>query len=124
MSSVGNGASSSPAGGGQDASDVSRANLKADATDSLLQTAEKLVLSFLALFDVITAARVLLKSPQEANLLVVPIPGQAAPPKDSDAAKPEFRVKQLQVRHLCTESCLSFCLLRSQPVDVHVACAM
>ena len=71
---------------------------KPAATDSPKQAAEKLVWSFLMLFENLVSARTLLKSLQEASLLVTPLPGQPAIEKGQEVATAEAFVKKLQVR--------------------------
>ena len=88
-------------GAAKEAADKKELTLKSDPTDGLPHAAEKLLLHTLHLFDQMTQARVLLKSPTDANLLVVPMPGAAQPDKDSEAAKPESVVGKLQVSRSC-----------------------
>ena len=71
---------------------------KPAATDSPKQAAEKLVWSFLVLFENLVSARTLLKSLQEASLLVAPLPGQPAIMKGQEVTAAEAFVKKLQVR--------------------------
>ena len=85
----------------KEAADKKELTLKPDPTDGLPHAAEKLLLHTLHLFDQMTQARVLLKSPTDANLLVVPMPGAAQPDKDSEAVKPESVVAKLQVSRRC-----------------------
>ncbi len=92
---------SAGSGAAKEAADKKELTLKPDPTDGLPHAAEKLLLHTLHLFDQMTQARVLLKSPTDANLLVVPMPGAAQPDKDSEAAKPESVVGKLQVSRSC-----------------------
>lgn len=71
--------------------------VKPDPADSPKQAAEKLVWSFLVLFENLVSARTLLKSLQEATLLVTPAPGQPPLTKGSDTSTAEAFVKKLQV---------------------------
>ena len=71
--------------------------VKPDAADSPKQAAEKLVWSFLVLFENLVSARTLLKSLQEATLLVYPAPGQPTLVKGSETSTAEAFVKKLQV---------------------------
>lgn len=66
-------------------------------TDSPKQAAEKLVWSFLVLFENLVSARTLLKSLQEASLLVTPLPGGTPLEKGQEVATAETFVKKLQV---------------------------
>ena len=92
---------SAGSGAAKEAADKKELTLRPDPTDGLPHAAEKLLLHTLHLFDQMTQARVLLKSPTDANLLVVPMPGAAQPDKDSEAAKPESVVGKLQVSGSC-----------------------
>lgn len=78
--------------------DTSVATSKPAASDSPKQAAEKLVWSFLVLFENLVSARTLLKSLQEASLLVSPLPGQPAMMKGQEVTAAEAFVKKLQVR--------------------------
>ncbi|DBB00800.1 TPA: hypothetical protein ACH3X1_000730 [Trebouxia sp. C0004] len=69
---------------------------KPDPADSPKQAAEKLVWSFLVLFENLVSARTLLKSLQEATLLVTPAPGQPALAKGTEISTVEAFVKKLQ----------------------------
>lgn len=71
--------------------------VKPDPADTRKQAAEKLVWSFLVLFENLVSARTLLKSLQEATLLVTPAPGQPALAKGSETTTAEAFVKKLQV---------------------------
>ncbi len=71
--------------------------VKPDPADSPKQAAEKLVWSFLVLFENLVSARTLLKSLQEATLLVTPAPGQPALAKGTETSTAEAFVKKLQV---------------------------
>lgn len=71
--------------------------VKPDPADTRKQAAEKLVWSFLVLFENLVSARTLLKSLQEATLLVTPAPGQPALVKGNETATAEAFVKKLQV---------------------------
>ena len=71
--------------------------VKPDPADSPKQAAEKLVWSFLVLFENLVSARTLLKSLQEATLLVTPAPGQPPLAKGSETSTAEAFVKKLQV---------------------------
>ncbi len=71
--------------------------VKPDPSDNPKQAAEKLVWSFLVLFENLVSARTLLKSVQEATLLVTPAPGQPALAKGSETTTAEAFVKKLQV---------------------------
>ena len=75
--------------------------VKPDPADTPKQAAEKLVWSFLVLFENLVSARTLLKSLQEATLLVTPAPGQPALTKGSETTTAEAFVKKLQVMLLC-----------------------
>ena len=76
--------------------------VKPDPADTPKQAAEKLVWSFLVLFENLVSARTLLKSLQEATLLVTPAPGQPALAKGSETTTAEAFVKKLQVLLLLT----------------------
>ena len=76
--------------------------VKPDPADTPKQAAEKLVWSFLVLFENLVSARTLLKSVQEATLLVTPAPGQPALAKGSETTTAEAFVKKLQVLLLLT----------------------
>ena len=76
--------------------------VKPDPADSPKQAAEKLVWSFLVLFENLVSARTLLKSLQEATLLVTPAPGQPALAKGTETSTAEAFVKKLQVRDILT----------------------
>lgn len=76
--------------------------VKPDPADSPKQAAEKLVWSFLVLFENLVSARTLLKSLQEATLLVYPAPGQPPLAKGSETSTAEAFVKKLQVCHSFT----------------------
>lgn len=76
--------------------------VKPDPADTPKQAAEKLVWSFLVLFENLVSARTLLKSLQEATLLVTPAPGQPALAKGSETSTAEAFVKKLQVSPLLT----------------------
>ena len=71
--------------------------VKPDPADNPKQAAEKLVWSFLVLFENLVSARTLLKSLQEASLLVTPAPGQPALAKGTEVSIAEAFVKKLQV---------------------------
>ena len=81
--------------------------VKPDPADSPKQAAEKLVWSFLVLFENLVSARTLLKSLQEATLLVTPAPGQPALVKGTETSTAEAFVKKLQVRDILTRLCIS-----------------
>ena len=70
---------------------------KPAASDSPKQAAEKLVWSFLVLFESLVSARTLMKSLQEASLLIAPLPGQPAVEKGQEVATAEGFMKKLQV---------------------------
>ena len=76
--------------------------VKPDPADSPKQAAEKLVWSFLVLFENLVSARTLLKSLQEATLLVTPAPGQPPLAKGTETTTAEAFVKKLQVRAILT----------------------
>ena len=76
--------------------------VKPDPADTPKQAAEKLVWSFLVLFENLVSARTLLKSLQEATLLVTPAPGQPPLAKGSETTTAEAFVKKLQVLLLLT----------------------
>ncbi|KAL0033594.1 hypothetical protein WJX79_006288 [Trebouxia sp. C0005] len=69
---------------------------KPDPADNAKQAAEKLVWSFLVLFENLVSARTLLKSLQEATLLVTPALGQPALAKGTETSIAEAFVKKLQ----------------------------
>lgn len=71
--------------------------VKPDPADTPKQAAEKMVWSFLVLFENLVSARTLLKSLQEASLLVAPAPGQPPLTKGTETATAEAFVKKLQV---------------------------
>lgn len=71
--------------------------VKPDPADTPKQAAEKMVWSFLVLFENLVSARTLLKSLQEASLLVTPAPGQPPLSKGTETATAEAFVKKLQV---------------------------
>ena len=80
---------------------------KPDPADNAKQAAEKLVWSFLVLFENLVSARTLLKSLQEATLLVTPALGQPALAKGTETSTAEAFVKKLQVRDTLTGVCIS-----------------
>lgn len=93
--------------------------VKPDPADNPKQAAEKLVWSFLVLFENLVSARTLLKSLQEASLLVTPAPGQPALAKGTEVSIAEAFVKKLQVSmatHLHTHHLVPILLLCYYPV--------
>lgn len=84
-------------GGATSTLDTGVVTSKPAITDSPKQAAEKLVWSFLVLFENLVSARTLLKSLQEASLLVTPLPGQPPIEKGQEVATAEAFVKKLQV---------------------------
>ena len=78
---------------------------KPDPADGQKRAAEKLIWSFLVLFENLVGARTLLKSTQEAGLLVHPAPTQPALAKGTETQAAEEFVKKLQVWHSITHSC-------------------